>query len=184
FQSQSNNVSCNGITSKKATKQMTQHTIDKVINQLATPNLDNLLTRGFGQLKHCIHDYLKNIENWSVEDIESETVLIETFEFAYLDNDYGVIIRASSDYYGQVAFSDISVEMDESEQNDYLTDNSLCYAKQVGLKLIPESGFNHYPNLIINPDILIKLNPNSGSSYSSAYISKIKSETRTCPRSL
>jgi len=52
------------------------------------------------------------------------------FEFAYLDNDnYRIIIRATPNYYGQAAFSDVCVEMDESEYDDYLTDNGLCYAK-------------------------------------------------------
>ncbi|CAG8680900.1 9487_t:CDS:2, partial [Racocetra fulgida] len=62
-------------------------------------------------------------------DIENETILIKAFEHAYLDNDYKVIIRTSSSYYGQKAFSDVCVEMDESEQNDYLTDGGLCYTK-------------------------------------------------------
>ncbi|CAG8760212.1 1831_t:CDS:2, partial [Racocetra fulgida] len=91
---------------------------------------DKKLNKNFiRQLKYCIHDYFLNIENWSLQDIENETILIEAFEHAYLDNDYKVIIRASSNYYGQKAFLDVCVEMDESEQNDYLTDGSLYYAK-------------------------------------------------------
>ncbi|CAG8792058.1 32809_t:CDS:2, partial [Gigaspora margarita] len=69
------------------------------------------------------------IENWLSQDIEKETISIEVFKFAYLNNDYKVAIRASSNYYRQVAFSDVCVEMDESEQDNYLTDNGLCYAK-------------------------------------------------------
>ncbi|KAF0413270.1 zn-finger domain-containing protein [Gigaspora margarita] len=93
--SRSNNRSDSGIPSKKAIKQMTQHTIDQVINQLQ--NANNL---------------------W-----------INVFDFAYLDNDNKVIIRAVSNYYNQAAFSDVCIEMDELEQNDYLTDNGMCYAK-------------------------------------------------------
>ncbi|RIB05294.1 hypothetical protein C2G38_2047708 [Gigaspora rosea] len=40
-----------------------------------------------------------------------------------------VVIRASSNYYGQGAFFDVCIEMDKSEENDYLTDDGLCYAK-------------------------------------------------------
>ncbi|KAF0496501.1 hypothetical protein F8M41_020944 [Gigaspora margarita] len=83
-----------------------------------------------GQLKHSIYYYLRNIENWILQNIKNEIVFIEIFDFAYLNNDYKVVIRASSNYYGQGAFSDICVEMDKSEENDYLTDDGLCYAKQ------------------------------------------------------
>jgi hypothetical protein len=109
---------------------MTQHTIDRIINQLANvQNLNKLWICGFKQLKPCIYDYLQNIENWSLQDIDNETVQIEVFEFAYLDNDNRMVVRASSNYYGQAAFSDVCVEMDKAEQDDYLTDNGLCYAK-------------------------------------------------------
>ncbi|CAG8821491.1 19003_t:CDS:1, partial [Racocetra fulgida] len=56
------------------------------------------------------------------------TILIEVFDFAYLGNNDRVIIHASN-YYNQAAFSDVCIEMDELEQDDYLTDNGLCYAK-------------------------------------------------------
>jgi hypothetical protein len=109
---------------------MTQHTIDQIIRQLANiPNLNILWMRGFEQLKHCIYDYFQDIEDWSLHDIKNETVQIEVFEFAYLSNDHKLVIRASPDYYGKAAFSDVCVEMDKSEQDDYLTDNGLCYAK-------------------------------------------------------
>ncbi|CAB4444478.1 unnamed protein product [Rhizophagus irregularis] len=63
-------------------------------------------------------------------DIENEAIQIEVFEFAYLDNDHKVVIRASPNYYGQAVFLDVCIEMDESELNDYSTDNDgLCYAK-------------------------------------------------------
>ncbi|CAG8621007.1 19495_t:CDS:2, partial [Racocetra persica] len=107
FQSRPNNSSVYGITANKAIRKMTQHTIDQ----------------------YCIHDYLQNIEHWSSQEIENEAVLIEVFEFAYLDNDYKVTIHASSNYYGQAVFSNVCVEMDKSEQDNYLTDNGLCYAK-------------------------------------------------------
>ncbi|CAG8520749.1 3416_t:CDS:1 [Racocetra fulgida] len=108
---------------------MTQYTIDQIIDQLTTSHLDDLWVHGIRQLKSCIHDYFLNIENWSLQDIENETVLIEVFKHAYLDNDNKIIIRASSNYHGCEAFSDVCIEMDESEQNDYLTDGGLCYAK-------------------------------------------------------
>lgn len=107
---------------------MTQHTIDQIINQLKnTQNLNNLWMCGFEKLKSCIYDYFQDIEEWSLQDIENETIKINVFEFAYLDNN--VVIRATPNYYGQASFSDVCVEMDESEQDDYLTDNGLCYAK-------------------------------------------------------
>ncbi|CAG8549712.1 8705_t:CDS:2 [Dentiscutata erythropus] len=92
------------------------------------PNTDNLWMCGFKQLKHCIYDYLQSIENWSLQNIKYNTVLIEVFDFAYLNNDDKIIIRASSSYHNQAIFSDICIEMDELEQEDYLMDNGLCYA--------------------------------------------------------
>ena len=54
----------------------------------------------------------------------------EQLEFAYLNNHNNkVIIRASPNYYGQKAFSDICIKMDESNQENYLTDDGLCYIK-------------------------------------------------------
>ncbi|CAB5391216.1 unnamed protein product [Rhizophagus irregularis] len=115
-----------------------------------------LILRGFEKLKSCIYDYFQNIEEWSIQDIENETIKINVSEFAYLDNSqdhiiitgrkvknqasishrlmpdfslFDLCIRATPNYYGQACFSDICVEMDESEQDDYLTDNGLCYAK-------------------------------------------------------
>ncbi|GBC03319.1 hypothetical protein RclHR1_05070003 [Rhizophagus clarus] len=130
FQLWSYNNKCHGITSKKPTEQMTQHTIDQIINQLRNnQNLNNLWIRGFEKLKTCIYDYFQDIEKWTFQEIEDETIQIEIFEFAYLDNDYKVVICASSNYHGQAIFSDVCVEMDESEQDDYWTDNGLCYAK-------------------------------------------------------
>ena len=106
---------------------MTQHTIN---NQLLenTQNLNDLWVHGFEKLKPCIYDYFQNVEEWPLQDIENETIQIEVFEFAYLNNDHRVVIRASPNYYGQAAFSDICIEMDESE-NYYLTDNGLIYGK-------------------------------------------------------
>ncbi|RGB28738.1 hypothetical protein C1646_767459 [Rhizophagus diaphanus] len=94
-----------------------------------TQDLIDLWIHGFEKLKSCIYDYFQDVEEWTLQEIENETIQIEVFEFAYLDNDYKIIIRASPNYYGQTAFSNICVEMDESKQNDYLSDNGLCYAK-------------------------------------------------------
>ncbi|CAG8717218.1 11778_t:CDS:2, partial [Scutellospora calospora] len=125
--SRSNNRSYNGITSKKAIKQMTQYTIDQVINQLS--NADDLWIHSFKQLEHCIYDYFQNIESWTSHDIKNNTIWIEVFDFAYLDNDNRVIICASLNYHNQAAFSNVCIEMDELEQDDYLTDYGSCYAK-------------------------------------------------------
>ncbi|CAG8517508.1 19993_t:CDS:2 [Racocetra persica] len=127
--------------------------------------------RGFEKLEDCIYDYLQSIENWSLQDIMNETISIEVFEFAYLDNEYKMTIYVSPNYHGQVAFSDVCVEMDESEHNDYLTDNGLCYAKKCAYK-------------INNNNVVFKLSTFSDSSYSSDFFIKTKSETRTCTSSL
>ncbi|CAG8605001.1 33176_t:CDS:2 [Gigaspora margarita] len=114
-------------------------------------NADNLWINGFKQLKHCIYDYFLSIENWTSYDIKHENILIKVFDFAYLDNDNRVIIRAVSNYYNQVAFSDVCIKIDELEQNDYLTDNGMCYAKKLELALVhwydfayPSNIKNHY----------------------------------------
>ncbi|CAG8756932.1 27501_t:CDS:2 [Gigaspora margarita] len=65
-------------------------------------------------------------QNWTLQNIENEPVFIEIFDFTYLNNNYKVVIHASSNYYSQGAFSDICIEMDKSEENDYLTDDGLC----------------------------------------------------------
>ena len=112
---------------------MTQHTINQVLDQLKNAqDLNCLWIRGFENLKSCIYDYLQDIEQWSLQDIEKETVWIEVFEYAYLDNNNDkIIIRTFPNYYGQAIFSDVCVEMDESEQDDYWADNGTCYAKVI-----------------------------------------------------
>ena len=119
-----------GIVSKKFIHKMTLHTIYQTIDQLKnTQSSNNLWVCGFEKLKSCIYDYFQDVEEWSLQDIENEIIKINVVEFAYLDNDNNVIICATPNYYGQASFSDVCVEMDESEQDDYLTDNGLCYAK-------------------------------------------------------
>ncbi|CAG8646866.1 2985_t:CDS:2 [Gigaspora rosea] len=120
FQSRHNNSSYRGIKANKAIIKMMLIQSIKLAN---ASNSERLWKHGFENFKYCIHDYLQSIKNWSSQDIEKEAISIEVFEFAYLDNDYKVTICASSNYYGQVAFSDVCVKMDESEQDDYLTDN-------------------------------------------------------------
>ncbi|PKB94531.1 hypothetical protein RhiirA5_438560 [Rhizophagus irregularis] len=67
-----------GIISKKFIKKLTQHTIDQFIDQIRNnQNLNNLLwLRGFEKLKSCIYDYFQDIEEWSIQDIENETIKI------------------------------------------------------------------------------------------------------------
>ncbi|CAG8664635.1 4453_t:CDS:2, partial [Rhizophagus irregularis] len=57
---------------------LTQHTIDQFIDQIRNnQNLNNLLwLRGFEKLKSCIYDYFQDIEEWSIQDIENETIKI------------------------------------------------------------------------------------------------------------
>ena len=128
------NRTYHGITSKKPKKRITQYTINQVLDQLKNTQdsslNNNLWILGFEKLKLCIYDYFQDVETWSKQDIENDEIQIEVFEFAYLDNeDHKIIIRASPNYYGQAVFSDVCVEMDESEQDDYSTDNGLCYVK-------------------------------------------------------
>ena len=85
--------------------------------------------RDFENLKACIYDYFQDVEEWTLQEIENETIQIDIFEYAYLDNNNKIIIRASPNYYGKAIFSDVCIEMDKAEQGDYLTDNGLCYAK-------------------------------------------------------
>ncbi|PKY54771.1 hypothetical protein RhiirA4_473765, partial [Rhizophagus irregularis] len=52
-----------GITSKKPKKQLTQHTINQVVDQLKnTQELNNLWIHGFENLKSCIYDYFQDVE--------------------------------------------------------------------------------------------------------------------------
>ncbi|GES82464.1 hypothetical protein GLOIN_2v1488090 [Rhizophagus clarus] len=114
LQSRSYNTNIHhGKISKKFIKQLTQHTIDQVIDQLKnTQNLNNLWINGFEKLKSCIYDYFQDIEEWSIQDIENETIKINVCEFAYLNNN--VIVRATPNYYGQASFSDVCIEMESS----------------------------------------------------------------------
>jgi hypothetical protein len=76
-------------------------------------------------------------------------------EYAYLDNNQNVIIHATPNYYGQASFSDIYVEMDESEQENYLTDNGLCYAKVLYINYYDHNLLSNYKILILFNFILL-----------------------------
>ncbi|RGB22249.1 hypothetical protein C1646_776410 [Rhizophagus diaphanus] len=139
-----------GITSKKPKMQLTQHTINQVVDQLKnTQDLNNLWIHGFENLKSCIYDYFQDVEEWTLQEIENETIQIEVFEFAYLDNNHKVVIHASPNYYGQAVFSDVCVEMDESELNDYSTDNGLCYAKVLLILRVSSTKLDQNLDLIL-----------------------------------
>ncbi|CAG8582324.1 8262_t:CDS:2, partial [Gigaspora rosea] len=103
---------------------------------------------GFKQLKHCIYDYFQSIENWSLQYIKNNTISIEVFDFAYLNNN-NKAIRASLNYHNQAIFSDVCVEMNELEQDDYLTDNGLCYAKILLIIQITSSQLNQKLELVL-----------------------------------
>uniref|UniRef100_U9TB19 Uncharacterized protein n=1 Tax=Rhizophagus irregularis (strain DAOM 181602 / DAOM 197198 / MUCL 43194) TaxID=747089 RepID=U9TB19_RHIID len=102
--------------SKKFTKRIIQHTIDQTINQLKnTSSSNNFWLCDFENLKACIYDYFQDVEEWTFQEIENETIQIDIFEYTYLlDNNNKIIIY-------------VCIEMDEAEQGDYLTNDGLCY---------------------------------------------------------
>ncbi|PKY51910.1 hypothetical protein RhiirA4_470751 [Rhizophagus irregularis] len=81
----------------------------------------------------CIYDYFQDVEEWTFQEIENETIQIDIFEYAYLlDNNNKIVICASPNYYGKAIFSDVCIEMDEVEQGDYLTnDDSSNYTNYI-----------------------------------------------------
>ncbi|CAG8683496.1 19053_t:CDS:2, partial [Rhizophagus irregularis] len=98
--------------SKKFTKRIIQHTIDQTINQLKnTSSSNNFWLCDFENLKACIYDYFQDVEEWTFQEIENETIQIDIFEYTYLlDNNNKIIIY-------------VCIEMDEAEQGDYLTND-------------------------------------------------------------
>ncbi|PKY25677.1 hypothetical protein RhiirB3_440709 [Rhizophagus irregularis] len=107
--------------SKKFTKRIIQHTIDQTINQLKnTSSSNNFWLCDFENLKACIYDYFQDVEEWTFQEIENETIQIDIFEYTYLlDNNNKIIIY-------------VCIEMDEAEQGDYLTnDDSSNYTNYI-----------------------------------------------------
>jgi hypothetical protein len=82
---------------------------------------------GFSKFLHCLDLYL----DLFVDD--STIILNETKINIYgsvtLEN--GAIMRATSSYHGKAWFSDIAIEMDSEESDDYISDQGLCYGQVI-----------------------------------------------------
>ncbi|CAB4385765.1 unnamed protein product [Rhizophagus irregularis] len=90
--------------------------------------------KAFDVLINSLNEYFDLIENVTNEDIE------ETLIKWYTNVTIGQvdIIRAKSEYFGTPVFSDIAINMNEEEAEDYNTFNGMCFAKLLmlfGLKI-------------------------------------------------
>ncbi|POG60800.1 hypothetical protein GLOIN_2v1847398 [Rhizophagus irregularis DAOM 181602=DAOM 197198] len=90
--------------------------------------------KAFDVLINSLNEYFDLIENVTNEDIE------ETLIKWYTNATIGQvdIIRAKSEYFGTPVFSDIVINMNEEEAEDYNTFNGMCFAKLLmlfGLKI-------------------------------------------------
>ncbi|CAB4429251.1 unnamed protein product [Rhizophagus irregularis] len=81
--------------------------------------------KAFDVLINSLNEYFDLIENVTNEDIE------ETLIKWYTNATIGQvdIIRAKSEYFGTPVFSDIAINMNEEEAEDYNTFNGMCFAK-------------------------------------------------------
>ena len=72
-----------------------------------------------------LNEYFNFIENITIEDVEA--TLIKWYTNAMVG---GIdIVRAKSNYYGTSAFSNIAVNMNEAEAENYNTLDGACFAK-------------------------------------------------------
>ncbi|PKK56506.1 hypothetical protein RhiirC2_721821 [Rhizophagus irregularis] len=90
--------------------------------------------KAFDVLINSLNEYFDLIENVTNEDIE------ETLIKWYTNVTIGQvdIIRAKSEYFGTPVFSDIAINMNKEEAEDYNTFNGMCFAKLLmlfGLKI-------------------------------------------------
>lgn len=83
---------------------------------------------GFSQFLHCLDSYLDLFVDDSAIILVGETK-INIYGSVTLEN--GAIMRTTSSYHGKAWFSDIAIEMDSEESDDYISDQGLCYGQVI-----------------------------------------------------
>jgi len=97
---------------------------DKFFNNLEREKLREEQLVGIRKLISCLNWYLNIMENVPC-NWDRNLIWIETYTYIKLIT--GEYVRATDDRYNLPWFSDIAIYMDESEHDQYLTDNGYCY---------------------------------------------------------
>ena len=82
--------------------------------------------KAFDVLIESLNQYFDLIENITNEDVEA--TIIKWYTNATLIGGIDTV-RAKSNYYNAPAFSDVAVNMNEEEAENYNTVNGVCFAK-------------------------------------------------------
>ena len=103
--------------------------LDKINDIINILNNNGEVTEWIGaftNLLNCLDLYFKLLENLE-EEVDNENIIIKTFTYFKLENNQ--FVRATNLWYGEPLFTNIAIEMDYEEVNEYANDSGLCYAK-------------------------------------------------------
>ena len=81
--------------------------------------------KAFGVFNDSLNEYFDLIENITDEDVENTQIKWYTNAFVGGTD----TVRAKSNYYNAPAFSNVAINMNEEEAEEYNTVNGICFAK-------------------------------------------------------
>jgi len=83
---------------------------------------------GFDHLIESLDKFFDCLDDFE-EDLDLQDTKIQWYANAKIAS--GELARATNKFYNYPTFSDISLRMNESESNDYRTNNGTCFAKVI-----------------------------------------------------
>ncbi|SRR6266498_1023212 len=102
--------------------------IEPTVNALKVKEVPPEIIDGLEHFLEALNKYLEIIPNLNEEDIiDMETATISLYESVRLIN--GKFIRATLSYNNLPMFNNISIEIDESQLEEFVTYDNLCFAK-------------------------------------------------------
>jgi hypothetical protein len=81
----------------------------------------------FTNLLNSLDLYFEIFEDLNEEEVDNENIIIKTFTYFKLENNQ--FVRATNSWYGEPLFTNIAIEMNDEEVDEYANDGGLCYAK-------------------------------------------------------
>ena len=100
--------------------------IDATVNTLKTKQFSPEIVDGLEHFFEALDDYLKIMPDLN-EDINVETATVSLYESVRLIN--GEFVRATLSYNNSPMFNDISIKIDESQLEEFVTYYGTCFAK-------------------------------------------------------
>ena len=107
--------------------QLIETTVDKLKIRESSPEIID----GLEHFLEALNEYLKIMPDLNNEEdfIDMETAIVSLYESIRLTN--GKFVRATLSYNNSPMFNNISIKIDESQSEEFVTFDNLCFAKVI-----------------------------------------------------